>query len=300
MSGTDTTAAAPEPPKISLIVCTRNRAAKLRACLDRIARLRASIPWELFLVDNRSTDDTAKVIHEFIATVPFPSYYLFVERPGNGAGRNAAIELSRGEIVAFTDDDCYVDEMFLERVYEVFEDPTVGYMSGRILLFDKTDYPVTINESTQPLPISAYHLAAPGLIQGANVAFRRAALDAAGLFDPNFGAGTRFSGEECELAMRVSRQGWRGGYFPAPIVWHHHGRKSADSKGLMKFYGVGEGALYAKGLLDKSLRRDIALVWARSIARDLFRHGTVGHLWHVLCGAVQYWYLRATGQLVSV
>lgn len=286
-------------PVVTLIVCTRNRADKLAHCLACIGRMRPPFDWELLVVDNGSTDDTASVIKHFISNFPHPCRYLYVAEPGNGAGRNAAISLSHGEILAFTDDDCYVEKDFLEHVEMVFRDAAVGYMSGRINLFDPTDYPMTINESPLPVPICAGRIPGSGLIQGANFAVRRVALDDAGWFDPDFGAGARFAGEDWELAMRISVSGWSGGYFPEPAVWHHHGRKARDFPQHFKFYCLGEGALYAKGLLDAKLRWRVVYQWIKSAAGDVLKRHSYRHIFYVIRGSIQYWRMRGGRRMVE-
>ena len=283
---------AEEPPLVSLIICTKNRGQQLRACLDRVARLKVPFRWELILVDNGSTDDTAQVMREFLSRFPGEGRYLHESRPGNGAGRNAAIRVSRGEILAFTDDDCYVEEDFLVEIAEVFSDPRVGYLTGRIMLFDPTDYRITVNESPQPRRISAGRVVPHGLVQGANMAFRRSALEQAGLFDEDFGAGARFAGEDWELALRVSFAGWDGGYFPGPTVWHHHGRKEPEARKLNRFYTIGEGAVYAKGVISHRRRLKMLGYWLKRLGGDLLKRRSMHRVRLVTWGALQYVLLR--------
>lgn len=281
-----------ELPYVSLIICTKDRGRQLRACLDRVAQLDAPFPWELILVDNGSTDDTAQVMHEFLAGFRGEGRYLHESRPGNGAGRNAAIRVSRGQILAFTDDDCYVEQDFLVEVAKVFADPRVGYLTGRIMLFDPTDYRITVNESPQPQRIGAGRVVPHGLVQGANMAFRRCALEQAGLFDENFGAGARFAGEDWELALRVSFAGWEGGYFPGPTVWHHHGRKEPDARKLNRFYTIGEGAVYAKGVISSPRRLTMLGYWLKRLGGDLLKRRSMHRVRLVTWGAWQYFLLR--------
>lgn len=284
----------PALPKISFVICTKNRGRQLRSCLDRVAAMTVPFPWELILVDNASTDDTAAVMHEFLASFPGRGRYLLETRPGNGAGRNAAIQASAGEILAFTDDDCYVESDFLTEVAKVFEDPAVGYMSGRIMLFDPQDYRITVNESRETKLVPARKVVPAGLVQGANMAFRRTALMQAGLFDEDFGAGAKFAGEDWELAIRVSLAGWKGGYFPGPVVWHHHGRKAPEARKLSRFYTIGEGAVYAKGVLTSATRLRVALYWAKRLGGDLIKRRSAWRIGLVTLGAFQYtkWRLR--------
>jgi glycosyltransferase involved in cell wall biosynthesis len=286
-------------PLVSLIVCTKNRAERLATCLEHIARIEAPFAWELIVVDNASSDHTRCVVQGFMARAAVCARYLLEPEPGNGVGRNAGIAQSLGEILVFTDDDCYVEPDYLSQVMRVFQDPGIGFMSGRIMLFDKSDYPITINQSEQAIPVAAGGAVYVGLVQGANLAFRRQALREAGLFDPNFGAGTRYAGEDWELAIRVCTKGWAGGYFPGPVVQHHHGRKAEHIKALERFYQLGEGALYAKGLLDPDLRRYVAMLFIKSIARDLFRYFDARHAMLVLIGMARYTWAKLRGDLVE-
>src|SRR5262249_40759941 len=136
---------------VSLIIATRDRSRQLGRCLDAVAALQFKGAWELVLVDNGSTDDTAGVIKQFRGSAAFPVRSLFEPQPGLGNAHNAGLAIARGEIVAFTDDDCYPEPDFLSRVWAAFQNSTIGYITGRILLHDSNDYPITINESKTPV-----------------------------------------------------------------------------------------------------------------------------------------------------
>lgn len=58
---------------------------------------------------------------------------------GLGSARNAGIASSKGRTVAFTDDDCYLEQDYFAAVPEAFDDGTLDYLGGRILLYDKAD-----------------------------------------------------------------------------------------------------------------------------------------------------------------
>jgi glycosyltransferase involved in cell wall biosynthesis len=272
---------------VTLVVCSRNRGTQLQGCLQSIAQLAAPFAWELMLVDNGSTDDTAEVMKAFLKASQVPGRYLYEPTRGNGAGRNAAIACARGEIIAFTDDDCYLEPNYLVSVRRFFEDSTVGFMCGRILLHDPTDYPITINESCEPVAIPSGRFIRPGLFQGANMAFRREPLQGVGAFDPRFGAGTAFAGEDMDVAMRLSAAGWNGGYHPDAVVRHHHGRKAADVPALARFYWIGTGAVYMKFLLRPGLRWATLKALVRDAAADL-KHARLNGLAFKTAGAWQY------------
>jgi glycosyltransferase involved in cell wall biosynthesis len=275
---------------ISLIICTRNRSAQLGACLEYVRKITFARPWELILVDNGSVDETDTTIHEFIESVPFPAVYVFESQPGLGNARNAGLKVARGEILAFTDDDCYPAEDFLTRTWAAFSEPLLGYLTGRIMLHDPEDYPATINESISPRSFPGGSLLRTGDIQGANMAFRRRVLVDIGGFDPLFGSGSLLvAAEDLDAAGRASAIGWSGQYCPDVIVRHHHGRKRSDVAPLMRSYAIGLGAYHMKLLLSERrfgwFARSVYEFWRARIWWQ-----PEGPVWEVV-GAAKYTYL---------
>ena len=270
---------------ISLTICTRDRCQQLANCLRYVCAIKFKQPWELIIVDNGSVDETAALVQQFIESARVSTTYVFEPRLGKSNALNTAIDIARGEILAFTDDDCYVAPDFLNCVRSAFEDPTVGYITGRIMLHDPTDYPVTINETTGPLTFPARSFLSVGTVQGANMAFRREVLSGIGGFDPQLGPGTQFVCEDVDVAGRASATGWKGRYCPEVIVRHHHGRKAADIPRLMKLYGWGAGAYHMKLLL----KGHEFLLFAHSVyqVRRRYKFSRRMVLWE-LVGGVKY------------
>ena len=96
--------------KLSVIISTRNRAHAIAACLASIeaAFANASLPdGEIVVVDNGSQDSTAQIIKAWAAANPHvPVQALSEPCPGKARALNRAVHASRGELLAFTDDDC--------------------------------------------------------------------------------------------------------------------------------------------------------------------------------------------------
>lgn len=274
---------------ISLIVCTRNRCSTLHTCLEYIARLESPGDWELVVVDNASTDRTGDLLKTFVENVPFRVRLVFEPKPGLGRARNAGVAKASGEIIAFTDDDCYISPDFLIRILDVFRDRRIGFMGGRVLLYDETDVPQTIRPETEVRFIPPRSFVRPGQLQGANMAARRSLVTGVGGFDPDFGAGSTFrSCEETDFQARASQAGATGIYHPGPLVWHHHRRKlGKDYENLMNAYRYGCGAYYAKFILNPQTRTRFLKNWYWSARNRLRDHEPLAIL-RELVGASAY------------
>ena len=177
-----------ESPDFSVIICTRNRASGLHACLERIAQMTYAGTWEMVLVDNDSTDQTPEVLQRFIRGAPVPAVVVHKKRPGLGAARNAGLAMARGRLLAFTDDDCYPAADWLSEARRAFDaHPDAGVVGGRILLFDPTDAPYTIQEHNRLERLPPRSFIIPGFIQGANFVVARAVVERIGGFDARLG-----------------------------------------------------------------------------------------------------------------
>src|SRR5215469_538911 len=147
---------------LSLIICTRDRSHKLARCLEAVRHIICDRAWELIIVDNGSRDETASIVRDFVETVKFRTIYLFEDTPGKSTGLNTALNSAKGQILAFTDDDCYPEPDFLSGIWAAFDEPAVGYIGGRIMLHDPADHPVTINESAIPVSFPAQSFVCAG------------------------------------------------------------------------------------------------------------------------------------------
>jgi hypothetical protein len=259
-------------------------------CLEHVGRLESPEGgWELIVVDNGSTDGTPQLLEEFVRSARFPVTCVSEPRPGLARARNAGMARARGALYAFTDDDCYVSSDFLMQLCRAFADSGVGYVGGRITLFESTDDPVTTKDSRVSEIIPARTVVRAGLIHGANMCIRREVIETIGAFDPLLGAGVPLrSGEDADLLARASSAGWIGLYDPGPVVAHHHGRKPGPEVArLMKGYDYGRGACYAKALLDQRRRRPYFRMWASTVVQHLRRREVSGPA-RELVGALLY------------
>lgn len=281
--------------QVSLVICTRNRASQLAESLRSLTRLQYPAPWDLVIVDNGSTDETQDVIKNHSGSL-LPKIVI-ESQPGLGRARNRGWATSQGDIVAFTDDDCYPAHDFLSSVVRCFEeDPRLGFVGGRILLHDPEDYPLTIQEKTCRQELLPGEFLPPGLIQGANFACRRTALESVGGFDERFGNGALFPCEDVDLIARMLAGGWWGAYEPRPLVYHHHRRRTEkEAFRLIREYDRGRGAFYFKCILNPKMRAVYLRNWCRAIRRQ-----SLGRTARELAASAEFLIRSAAGQLYPV
>jgi glycosyltransferase involved in cell wall biosynthesis len=241
---------------------------QLRDTLEHVQLLQCPDEWELVVVNNGSSDGTTAVLDDWRRA--FHGLLIVVDEPQRGVGRarNAGLRASHGDIVLFTDDDCYPAADLLLRAPEALNEPAIGFVGGRVVLHDPSDYPVALQTRTDRRELRPGAFIPAGFISGANMAFRRAALEGGGGFDDELGAGTPFACEDVDILARLLAGGWSGVYDPTLLVYHHHRRRTeAEAEALNRTYDVARGAYYAKCLLNPSLRAACARYWWRSLWR---------------------------------
>ncbi len=228
---------------------------------------------EVIVVDNGSTDGTRLVVAQFAEGDPGCFQYIFEGRPGRSRALNAGIERARGEVVAFTDDDCLVDAGWIGAIATEFQnDAALAGLGGSVQLFNQSDYPVSIRTDGERAAIDSAKAAMYKLI-GCNVAFRRRVLESVGAFDPVLGVGGRFgSAEDLDLFYRVYRTGEKLAYVPAVVLHHNHGRRApGDVAHLNRAYIRGRGAFYCKHILSGDRAMGRAAYWeVRSRLSNIF------------------------------
>ena len=204
-------------PRVSVVVPVRDRAALLEDLLNSLAA-QTYRDFEVIVVDDASHDDSA-VVASHAATRGEPVRSVRLERAeGAVAARSHGVSLSRAEIVAFTDSDCRPRPEWLAALVAAI-DAGADVVQG-----------VTVAaRAAGPLERTVAIDREDGLYATCNVAYRRAAFDAAGGFDDagaslKFRAGTAAKllgfGEDCLLAWRVRRTG-TAAFEPRAIVEHH-------------------------------------------------------------------------------
>lgn len=217
---------------ISVIVCTYNGASRLKPVVDSLLGQNYDAGgFEILIVDNDSTDKTREVCEGIIRNSPKKHIeYHFEKNRGLSHARNRGIQESKGEIVAFIDDDAVADPTWLLSIHRVLSDPTIHAVGGKVLpIFDKPrpywlaggiDTMLTILDLGDQMVPFQYPYNGPC---GTNMAFRKSVFDRVGYFDPALGrCGNKLlGGEETDLLMRMELNGMTFVYCPDCVVHHH-------------------------------------------------------------------------------
>jgi glycosyltransferase involved in cell wall biosynthesis len=201
-------------PKISVVVPVYNGEATIRTCVEAILGL--DYPRELlqtFIVDNRSTDGTRKVLDGYPVTVLEEA-----KTQSSYAARNLGIRHSTGDIVAFTDADCVPERSWLRAIVNAIAPADVGGIAGAIEAF-RADSAVERYQASRAIRADrAYHHKVLPFAQTANAAYKREVFERIGLFDP-----TLIYGGDLDFSWRMqSGAGLRLVYEALAFVWHRH------------------------------------------------------------------------------
>lgn len=238
----------------TLAICTYNRAESLRRTLESVreAVTRTSTAWEVLVIDNNSTDDTADAIGEF--TDRLPLRYLFESKQGLSHGRNRALAECRGDLLVFTDDDVILDAQYLceyEQARTTFL--RADYFGGRIKPHWTTPRPEWLKNESMALLSGllgnfdlgqrsrTLHVDDPHPF-GANFAITRSLFDRVESFRTDLGVtgSVPGRGEEAEYLDRAANQGFSGAYL-AGALCRHTIRQEQLLLGHLFRYGVQKG-----------------------------------------------------------
>lgn len=112
-------------PKISIIIPAYNEEDFLPRCLKSIQAQKQAPTYEVIVVNNNSTDNTAIIAKRSGARV------IFEKKPGVAYARQAGLQASKGEIIISTDADTYFPESWLATIWEFFSaNPDAAGLAG--------------------------------------------------------------------------------------------------------------------------------------------------------------------------
>lgn len=197
----------PTTPKLSVVICTYNRAPLLAAALRTLCEQHPPPlpPHEILVVDNNSTDNTRETAESFAARGPVR--YVRETQQGLSCARNRGWREAAGEYVAYVDDDCRLPPEWLSVAADVIDRVAPAAFGGPYSAFYNTAKPRWYRD--------AYGSSIPGdearplgpheYLSGGNLCIRRDILARLDGFRPALGMNgdAMGYGEETELLRRI-------------------------------------------------------------------------------------------------
>lgn len=215
---------------LSIVISTYNRAHMLDQALKSLAEQTAQGQFEIVVVDNNSTDETAVVVQKWIDNSCMRLVRVLEPKQGLSYARNCGIAHAHGEFIAFIDDDVRVTPQWVESVIEILlRMPDIDCLTGPVdPLWESGVAPDWLNnELLCSIGVGNYG-DNPKILKGkeypigANMIFRRSTFSRIGQFDPRLGriGINLLSCEEVEFIDRLRRKGGKIFYHPAVRVKH--------------------------------------------------------------------------------
>ncbi len=214
--------------KITAAICTYNRSDYLPDTIESL--LKQNLPpeqYEIIVVDNNSTDDTAAIAAKFNEAPNF--HYRFEPRPGLSHARNTAVQAAAGKIIAFIDDDAIASPHWLIALLEAYAlFPQAWAVGGKVEPRWEAERPTWLGDDLLPLLSmldlgnTVRTLPPSQELFGVNCSFRRRVFDELGLFRTNLGRQQNqlWGSEESELQARIQDRQQVIIYTPDALVWH--------------------------------------------------------------------------------
>lgn len=213
----------------SIILPALNEGAMLSMTVDSIARHSGTVPHEVLVVDDGSTDGSVDALR---ATRPPGVRVIRGGGLGVARARNLGARHARGDRLVFMDAHCRVSPGWLEAFDEVLADRRVGMCGPSFTKLETpeprgcgmywADYTLDPCWFEPPDGAGAYYVP---LTTGACQVFRREAFDALGRYDAGF---TRWGFEDVEMCLRTWLLGYRVAVQPDVTVAHYF-REARDN-----------------------------------------------------------------------
>lgn len=229
--------------QLSIIIINWNTRQLLASCLHSIQAHVTGLDFDVWVVDNASSDDSIAML-----TADFPTTRIIrnVENVGFARANNQAMRQSTGEFVLLLNSDAFLTPDAIESLMAVMRDhPKAGIVGARLLNADgsfqasHTPFPQLGQEfmmlTTLGRLLHGYYYPSRGpeiergpqtvdYVQGACLLARRTAFDQVGLLDEGY----FMYSEEVDWCYTIIQGGWEVWYQPAAAIIHLGGASSRN------------------------------------------------------------------------
>ncbi len=183
-------------PLISIVIPAYNEEKYIENVLKSIKK-QTYKNYEVIVVDNNSTDNTAQIAKKYGAKV------VKEKKKGSAAARQAGFSEAKGEIIASTDSDAIVPENWLEKFIKEFEkDPSLVAVGGVYRIYSGPFF-ARLAMQYGMYPVYAFGKLFSGwVLIGPNFAVKREAFNKTSGFSTNIP-----QGEDIDIALKLQKIG---------------------------------------------------------------------------------------------
>ena len=206
--------------KVSVIIITKNRPDSLRKCIEHL-RNQEYQEFETIIVDSSTNYETRDVVKLYRDI----KYVYFNKGKNMAISRNIGINNSSGEIIAFIDDDAFVQGNWLDEIVKGYTNEKIGGIGGRVIQDEKPSHAdngsSTVCRITPDGLLLGYHdyegieSFPVDYIVGTNMSFRMSVLKKLGGYDPVFKVWN-----DIDISMRVRNLGYYINFNPKAKLVH--------------------------------------------------------------------------------
>lgn len=266
---------------VSIVLVNFRGAADTITAVEHLEKLDwPSEQLEIVIVENGSGDDSLGRLRELGDRVRLVES---MENLGFAGGCNLGVRASRGDIVAFLNNDARPDPSWVREAIERFqESERIGAVASRVLDWDghRVDFidagltwygmgykPFTSERFTESLPQRSDVLFGTG----SAMFVRRDVFDALGGFDERY----FMFFEDVDLGWRLNLAGWRFVYAPRSVAFHKHHASMGSFGQFREQYLLERNALFTlyKNLGEDALAHALPAAMALAVRRSLARGG---------------------------
>jgi len=242
---------------LSIIIVNYNAGRLLKECIDSIYKESIATPFDVWVVDNDSQDNSIAIIKQY-----YPKVNVIENRTNIGFAKanNMALSKSKTDYFLLLNPDTVVRDNAIEKVVKFMDrNPKVGIVGCRVLNEDGTlqlacrrsiptphvsffrltglsklfphskimaKYNLTYLDPDKPHEVDA--------VSGAFLMIRKKVVDNISMLDERF----FMYGEELDWCLRTKKAGWKVMYYPDAEIIHYKGEcsKSNSRKATFEFY----------------------------------------------------------------
>jgi cellulose synthase/poly-beta-1,6-N-acetylglucosamine synthase-like glycosyltransferase len=203
--------------RVSVVIAGHNEEDSIGRCVESLWE-QSRPPDEIIVVSDGSTDRMPEKLRELQSQGLIQEAHCTQMRAGKSAAVNLAVGRTTGEYIVNVDCDCTFDRKALADIVEPFVDPSIGAVSGNIIVRNPRvslitacqaiEYMISISQGKQAADMTDL----VSCVSGAFGAFRREAILQVGGLDAG-------GGEDLDVTLKLRTAGWRAVFAPDAICY---------------------------------------------------------------------------------